>query len=98
MNKSSKIQLLCQAHHVLCCLFTILALTAAHPQEDNNIFFPQNDRNSGVGSVYYSRVVTGDFGSTLGYENHFYDYLQSRGLEPDITESYCFFEPTIAGA
>ena len=29
------------------------------------------------------------------YENDFYDYLESRGFQPDITESYCFFESTL---
>lgn len=67
-------------------------------QDDDHIYCLQFHRDIGVGEVYYSGVFSGDFSSTLGYENDFYDYLESVGFEPDITESYCFVEPTLPGA
>ena len=86
------------ARHPLCLLFTALVLTVAYAQDDDNIYCLQYDRNAGVDDVYYSGVFAGDYGSTLGYENDFYDYLESRGFEPAITKSYCFFQPTLPEA
>ncbi len=86
------------APHPLCLLFTALAVTGAYAQDDDMIYCLQYHRDIGVGEVYYSGVFAGDYGSTLGYENDFYDYLESRGFEPDITESYCFFQPTLSEA
>ncbi len=88
--KGSRRQL---ARQPLCLFFAALAAATAHAQDDN-IYCLQYDRNAGVGDVYYSGVFAGDYSSTLGYENDFYDYLESRGFEPDITESYCFFHAT----
>ena len=88
----------CSPRHALCLLFTALVPTVAYAQDDDNIYCLQYDRNAGVDDVYYSGVFAGDYGSTLGYENDFYDYLESRGFEPDITESYCFFHPTLPAA
>lgn len=98
MNNTLKTRPLCQAHPALCLFFTMLAATAVHAQDDDHIYCLQFHRDIGVGEVYYSGVFTGDFSSTLGYENDFYDYLESVGFEPDITESYCFIEPTLPGA
>ena len=86
------------ARHPLCLVFTALAATGADAQDDDMIYCLQYDRNAVVGDVYYSGVFAGDYGSTLGYENDFYDYLESQGFEPDITESYCYFQPTLASA
>lgn len=83
---------------VLWLVLTTLAPYAAHAQNADNIYCLQYHRDIGVGEVYYTGVFSGDYGSTLGYENDFYDYLESVGFEPDITESYCFFEPTIPEA
>lgn len=86
------------ALYSLCPFFTALAATAACAQDDDMIYCLQYHRDLGVDEVYYSGVFSGDYGSTLGYENDFYDYLESRGFEPDITNSYCFFEPTLQEA
>ena len=98
MNKTPKTQPLCHAHPALCFLVTILVASTVHAQDDNNIYCLQIHRDIGVGEVYNSGVFSEDFGSTLGYENDFYDYLESRGFRPDITESYCFLEATLTEA
>ncbi len=85
-------------HHVPWLLFAALAATVAHAQDDDHIYCLQYHRDIGVTEIYYSGVFRGDFGSTLRYENAFYDYLERRGFRPDITESYCFFDPTLAEA
>ncbi len=82
------------ARHPLCLVFTALAAAAADAQDDDMIYCLQYHRDIGVGEVYYSGVFAGDYGSTLGYENDFYDYLESRGFEPDITESFCHYADT----
>lgn len=79
-------------------LLTTLAAPAAYAQIEDNIYCLQYHRDIGVTEVYYSGVFFGDYGFTLGYENDFYDYLESEGFEPDITDSYCFFEPTLPEA
>ncbi len=98
MNKPSKTHRLCQTHLAPCLVFTTLAASAAHAQDDDNIYCLQYHRDIGVTEIYYSGVFSGDIGSTLGYENDFYDYLESRGFRPDITESYCYFGPTLPDA
>lgn len=85
-------------HHVPWLLFAALAATVAHAQDDDHIYCLQYHRDIGVTEIYYSGVFRGDFGSTLRYENAFYDYLERRGFRPDIAESYCFFDPTLAEA
>ena len=79
-------------------LLTTLAAPATHALYDDNIYCLQYHRDIAVAEIYYSGVFYGDFGSTLGYENDFYDYLESRGFRPDITESYCYFGPTLPDA
>ena len=86
------------ARHILRLFCAMLAATAAQAQDGDNIYCLQYQRDTGVGEVYYSGVFSGEYSSTLGYENDFYDYLEGRGFEPDITDSYCFFEPTFPEA
>ena len=81
-------------HYALFQSCTMLTLTVANAQDGDNIYCLQFHRDIGVSEVYYSGVFSGDYGSTLGYENDFYDYLESQGFRPDITESYCFFDPS----
>jgi len=76
------------ARHPLCLLCTVLVAIGAQAQDNDMIYCLQFDRDIGVGEVYYSGVFAGDYGWTLGYENDFYDYLESRGFQPDITEPF----------
>lgn len=88
----------CLTRHAPWLLFAALAAIVAHAQDDDHIYCLQYHRDIGVTEIYYSGVFRGDFGSTLRYENAFYDYLERRGFRPDIAESYCFFDPTLAEA
>ncbi len=88
----------CPIRLVLRLVSTTLAACAAHAQDGDKIYCLQFHRDTGTSEVYFTGVFAGDYGFTLGYENDFYDYLESVGFEPDITDSYCFFEPTIPEA
>ena len=43
---------------------------------------------------YYTAIFQGDYGSTLGYENDFHDFLKANQPDHFYRHSYCFYGET----
>ena len=83
------------------CIVGVLDVAKpAHAQEDDYIYCARagGEGYSTFDTYYYTAVILGDYGATLGHENDFHDYLKSNDPALNLHGSYCYYESSSAAA